>query len=105
FHRELPDRLKEGNSSLELDDEFPQKHADGAFSADEMTNDIGRADNTILSARILFSQVVFRHDRSVSDEELSCRCPTSTTDSTKYYNGTKETEVERTRSTMCKRFN
>jgi len=30
---------------LELDDEIPQIHADGAFSADAMTNDIGRADN------------------------------------------------------------
>jgi hypothetical protein len=45
FHREPPDPLKEAVSSLELDDEFPQKHADGAFSANAMTNDIGRADN------------------------------------------------------------
>ncbi len=44
-HRKAPDELKEPDLELELDDEFPQIHADGAFSADAMTNDIGRADN------------------------------------------------------------
>ncbi len=43
-HRKAPDQLKEPDLELELDDEFPQIHADGAFSADAMTNDIGRAD-------------------------------------------------------------
>ena len=32
---------------METDDEFPQIHADGAFSADAMTNDIGRADKIV----------------------------------------------------------
>jgi len=44
-HRNAPDELKEPDLELELDDEFPQIHAVGAFSADAMTNDIGRADN------------------------------------------------------------
>ena len=43
--RSTPDELKEPDLELELDDEIPQIHADGAFSADAMTNDIGRADN------------------------------------------------------------
>ncbi len=50
--RSAPDELKEPDLELELDDEIPQIHADGAFSADAMTNDIGRADNRTLSARI-----------------------------------------------------
>ena len=44
-HRNAPDELKEPDLELALDDEFPQTYADGAFSADAMTNDIGRADN------------------------------------------------------------
>jgi len=51
-HRNAPDELKEPDLELKVDDEFPQIHADGAFSADAMTNDIGRADNRTLSARI-----------------------------------------------------
>ena len=44
-HPKAPDELKEPDLELALDDEFPQTYADGAFSADAMTNDIGRADN------------------------------------------------------------
>ncbi|OLD10597.1 MAG: hypothetical protein AUI93_06720 [Crenarchaeota archaeon 13_1_40CM_3_52_10] len=86
---------------MELDDEFPQIHAVGAFSADAMTNDIGRADNTRLSARIpILSKFHLTLTFLFSMRNCRDRRWISITDSKKYYNGTKERESERTRPTI-----
>jgi hypothetical protein len=39
---------------------FRKTNVDGAFSANAMTNDIGRADNRILSARTPFLRISFQ---------------------------------------------
>ena len=83
---------REDDSRLELDDEFPQKHADGAFSADAMTNDIGRADNRTLSARIPSST-------------NSLTSFISLTDSEKYYNATDVNSDIDSLKKFCSRFN
>ena len=68
--RTAPDELKEPDIELELDDEIPQIHADGAFSADAMTNDIGRADNRRLSARIHPTEISFHFDPPITERMI-----------------------------------
>ena len=84
--RSAPDELKEPDLELELDDEIPQIHADGAFSADAMTNDIGRADNRMLSARIPSFGVSFNHALARSEGDCRDKRESSLKDSKKYYN-------------------
>ncbi len=100
--RSAPDELKEPDLELELDDEIPQIHADGAFSADAMTNDIGRADNRdIVRPNPIPTEISFHFDPPITERMIVVdKCPVSLTDSTKYYNGTKEREFKRTRSTI-----
>ena len=70
----------------EKDDEFPHKHADRAFSANAMTNDIGRADNQMLSARIPSFGVSFNHALARSEGDCRDERESSLEDSKKYYN-------------------
>jgi hypothetical protein len=100
--RRAPDELKEPDLELELDDEIPQIHADGAFSADAMTNDIGRADNRdIVRPNPIPTEISFHFDPPITERMIVVdKCPVSLADSTKYYNGTKEREFKRTRSTI-----
>jgi hypothetical protein len=54
---------------LKLDDEFPQIYADGAFSANAMTNDIGRADNnrTIVRPNPILSEISFHFELPITE--------------------------------------
>jgi hypothetical protein len=89
--RTAPDELKEPDPELELDDEFPQIHADGAFSADAMTNDIGRADNRdLVRPNPILPKFHSIFDPPITERRIIVISTDIIHSSKKYYNGMKE---------------